>query len=239
MKTMLKLVALTLVVMMTLCSVALADSTTYEQNTGSSGADVKATYTAQTDIDVVYYVTISWGDMMFNVTENLDNYKWNPSTHSYGSGEDCYTWKTTDDNDYARFSVKNGSNTDIDVTVAYTIDAAFDPAKITGRLDMTTAQASTFVEDEDASGYVDSENTTSYVYTTSSNKTASITINMLRALCGSTNDASFEGRLTISGSPLGSDGKSLVGTDTQIGTITISIAQAENAQITASDYTSR
>ena len=82
MKTMMKLVALTLAVMITLCSVALADTTV--TTPGDSGTDVKATYEAQTNLNAVYYVTLYWGNMEFTVSENPANYVWNPATHSYG-----------------------------------------------------------------------------------------------------------------------------------------------------------
>ena len=201
MKTMMKLVALTLVVMMALCSVALADD---KVNT----ADVYATY-AQGTPDVVYNVTLTWGDMNFTVTETPG--AWDKDTRTYG--DSSYAWAATNTNG-DKFYITNSSNTDISVNVDFSLGSDF--TMLTGWANYNTERAC-----EDA---------------------GNSTFTMLRSLYGgdSYSDAYYEGFLMIDGEPYDASGVNHIGTEkTKIGTITISIAQAENAQITASDYTSR
>ena len=241
MKTMMKIAALTLAMMMTLCTVALADTANpITTATGSSGSDVTASYTAEKDAPAVYYVTLTWGDMEFNVTEDPDSYAWDPATNTYAAAETGmkYLWTPVAENGN-KVTVTNGSNTDLDVTVSCAIDSTFSDNGIAGALTLTNGQASTITA-VNGTALTEGTDTTKATASTAGTASASITTDMLRAVYeDASKDAVFQGELNMSGSPIDEDSMTLIGTDTKVGTITVTIAQAENAQITTTAYTAR
>ena len=99
--------------------------------------------TDSTTADTVYRVDVEWDSLAFTYTFGNEG-TWNPATHSYNNPVDG-TWdKTT-----ATFTVKNHSNTAVNVTAAIA-DAAGNNTGVTASLtgettvDLATAVLTTF-----------------------------------------------------------------------------------------------
>ena len=213
MKIMMKIVALTLAVMMILCSAALAETKTMN-TTGDSGSDVYATYTSA-DADVVYYVTMTWGDMNFKVTEKPG--AWDPSTHKYGGT--TYEWAPAEENGN-RISVTNSSNTDLDVAMSFAPDANLYFEQIISELNDYATQGCGETDRDDNNNF---------------------SVMLMRALYGgdANSDANVGGVLTFEGTPFDDEGNNQIDGKTKIGTITVTITHPEDAEITTEDYTAR
>ena len=159
MKTLMKLVALTLAMMMALCSFALADDpysqTVDELPDTDQGSDVYATYSVDQSADPVYCVTLTWGDMEFIVYEDMSDYVWDPVTHTYtpGEGGTKYTWEPAHmcGNLVANeVSVKNSSNTDLTIDAWFSYETIFDDADVTYTTAMSDGTGITVIKSGEA-----------------------------------------------------------------------------------------
>ena len=165
--------------------------------------------------------------MKFNVTEDYSELTWNSEDHLY-DGTVNYVWTPATPESNV-ITVKNTSNTDIDVTVTYT--SVLDTMSFTSQLDLANVYSTRFDGEKEAS-----------ITTAHNNLTASATAKMLRALYGGWEatgaSAKFTATLNLSGSPK-VIATNQVSTDTKVGEITFTIAQSENAQYTTYDYEER
>ena len=166
--------------------------------------------------------------MKFNVTEDYSALKWNSEDHLY-TGDVNYVWTPATGKSNV-ITVKNSSNTDIDVTVTYA--SAIDTMTFTSQLDLANEYSTRFDGEKEAS-----------ITTAHDNLTASATAKMLRALYGDWEttgaSAKFSATLNLSGSPVDAYGTNLVSTGTKVGAITFTIKQSENALYTTYDYEER